>query len=197
MSRTCESTFESCMAFSFEVNPANSAMKGSASASLISSSREGPQAHSRSGMLTSSAARQPGERRQGRRGLLILDLRDIGARHAHAQRQLPLAQAGTLPQTADRRGDLHFGAVRSFHFRHRQTRHEDWLRLVLIQRRAATTAKIVDGFELDEMTLIASHHFAGVHRRESRGHLGCGSARAGTKHSVRVLCGISLLQSRA
>src|SRR5208283_5118351 len=104
--------------------------------------------------------------------------------------------AGAQPQTADRHRHVHFGAVRWLLDSHRQTKREDWLGLVLIQRRAATAAKIVDGFELDEMALIASHHFAGVHRRESRGHAGCGSARAGTEKQLAVLCGISLIQSR-
>src|SRR5664280_1364138 len=45
------------------------------------------------------------------------------------------------------------------------------------------------------MTLVTSHHFPGIYRRESRSHSGCGSARAGTTFNLRVLCGIPLLES--
>src|SRR5450759_3700954 len=70
--------------------------------------------------------------------------------------------------------------------RNLERRREDRLRLILIQRCAALTAKIVGGFKLDEMALVASHHFPGIYRRESRGHSGCASARAGTTFNSSV-----------
>ena len=73
-------------------------------------------------------------------------------------------------------GDFTAGAYR---FHHRHGLREDWLRLVLIQGRMAFAAKIIDGSELDEMTMVASHHFPVFDGCESRSHLGFGSARAG------------------
>jgi hypothetical protein len=84
---------------------------------------------------------------------------------------------------------------------------EDWFRLVLIQGSTAFAAEIIDGSELDEMTMVASHHFPVFDGCESRSHLGFGSARAGhcfpMDHflppdplKLSVLCGMRLIQSR-
>src|ERR1700677_63933 len=46
--------------------------------------------------------RQPLQRRQRRSRLLIFNFRDVGARHRHAQPQLPLTQSIAQPQRSDR-----------------------------------------------------------------------------------------------
>jgi hypothetical protein len=42
---------------------------------------------------------------------------------------------------------------------------QDRLGLILVQRSAAFSAKIVGGPELDEMTMVATYHFPGIDRR--------------------------------
>ena len=121
------------MVFSLEVNSTNSAMKGSLRSSRISSSRDGPALGEqvRHGYLQSRS--ETGERRQGRRSLLVLDLGDVGARHAHANGQLPLAQAVAMAQVANRLRHLDLRSTRLFHFHQRFSRCEDWFGFVLIQ----------------------------------------------------------------
>src|SRR6185437_3266767 len=48
--------------------------------------------------------------------------------------------------------------------------HQDRLRLVRIQRSFAFSAKIVIGPELDEMTMVTTQNFPGIHRCQSCRH---------------------------
>ena len=47
---------------------------------------------------------------------------------------------------------------------------QDRLRLILVQRGTAFSAKIVGGPELDEMTMVATYHFPGINRRQCCSH---------------------------
>jgi hypothetical protein len=47
---------------------------------------------------------------------------------------------------------------------------QDRLRLVLIKRGSAFSAKIIGGPKLDQMTMVATYYFPGIHRRKCCSH---------------------------
>jgi hypothetical protein len=93
---------------------------------------------------------------------------------------LTLAQAIAQPQGTNRRRQVQMSmaiAVNRHDLGHGRSRCN--FGLFLIKRSVAAPAEIVGGTELNEQTAVTSDDFPGIDRRESRGHLGFGSARAG------------------
>lgn len=52
----------------------------------------------------------------------------------------------------------------------RGLRGQNRLRLILVERGTAFSAKIVGGPELDKMAMVTSHYFTGINRRKCCSH---------------------------
>ncbi len=131
--------------------------------------------------------RQPLQRRKRRRGLLILDFRNVSPRYRHASRQLPLAQAAAQAQRSNRRCQIEMAAPIAIRGHHLWLGHgRNNFRLVLVQRSVAPPAKIVGSTELNQQAMIAADNFPGIYRGKCSGHLGVGVARAGASPGTKT-----------
>lgn len=110
---------------------------------------------------------------QGRKSgdcFLILDFRYIGSRYRHAQRELALAESAFLPQRADRRCDVKVRPATTGRLGLGRLFHQDRLRLVLVERCLASSAKVIIGPELDQVAVIATNYFPGINRCQGCRH---------------------------
>ena len=109
------------------------------------------------------------ERRQRRRRFFIFNFRYVGARYLHASGQLALTQSRAVAQRTNSQRNLDLRSGRVVDFGDDFRSDDYWLRLV-IQRRSAAAAVVVNGSKLNEMTMVASHHLSGINRCERCGH---------------------------
>ena len=116
-------------------------------------------------------SRQPLKRRERRRGFLVFDFGNVGPRYRHAPGKLALAEATAQAQRADRRGQVQVSAAHA-RDRHHDRRGEHYgFRLgLLIERRVAASAIVIDRTELNQQAMIASDDFPRIYWGKSRGH---------------------------
>ncbi len=121
---------------------------------------------------------QPLQRSQRGNRLAVLNFRDVGARHQHPPRQLPLAQVARPAHLAHLRGYLQpgLGAIRRRLARH-QPRGQIH-RLLDIERPAAPSAKGVTGSILHQPAVFTPHHFACFHAHYGSSHPGCAECQS-------------------
>ena len=98
------------------------------------------------------------ERGQGRHGLAVFDLGDVGARDVHAPGELPLRKIADAAEIADGRGDLDAFGAGSIGLWH----DGDGLnfREFRKQRLPALAADVVGGAELYELAVLATKDLA-------------------------------------
>ena len=98
------------------------------------------------------------ERGQGRHGLAVLDLGDVGARDVHARGELPLREVADVAEIAHGGGDLNAFGARSL----RLICDGDGLNFGELrkQRLPALAADVVGGAELYELAVLATKDLA-------------------------------------
>jgi hypothetical protein len=103
-------------------------------------------------------AREAIERGQGRHGLAVLDLGDVGARDVHARGELPLREIADAAEITDGRGDLDAFGAGSIGLGD----DGDGLNFGQIreQRLPALAADVVSGAELYELAVLATKDLA-------------------------------------
>jgi len=109
--------------------------------------------------------RQAVKRGEGRHGLAILDLRDIGARHVHARRELTLRKVAYMAKITNCRGDLE-AVMRSCGRGDDGQRYRCRFGFLDLERFVAAAAHRVDCAELHQTAVVAAQDltlFDGCH----------------------------------
>jgi hypothetical protein len=126
------------------------------------------------------------ERGQGRHGLAILDLRDIGAGDTHACRKLPLREIAHVAQIANGGGDLQ-SAFYCYRCRYQCQRSGSRFRLFDLEAFVAAAAQSVRCSKLHKAAMITTQDltlFNGCHHSCHKLSV-AGGPRAGTAAHVR------------
>jgi len=126
------------------------------------------------------------ERGQGRHGLAVLDLRDVGAGDAHAGCELPLREVAHVAQISNGGGHLQ-AAFYSYGWGYECQRGWSWFGLLDLEAFVAAAAQSVRCPELHQAAMIATQNLTlldGCHHSCHKLSV-AGGPRAGTASHVR------------